>query len=152
MLDTKITIDASAALAVLQAIQDPAMRERMAERVADEVVLPALAKYPEQSHKKMEWKSAKQRAYVMAAIRSGDIQVPYVRTGDYGASFQKQPFADGLALVSNLSYAPFVRGPGQAEYHKGNWTTLEDLADQLELDAALAALAEIVETIGDAAP
>lgn len=152
MIDAKVTVDASQALAVLQAIQDDAMRQRAAERVADEVVLPALAKYPEQSHKKMQWVSEKQRRFVMAAIQSGDIQVPYVRSGDYGASFQKQPFSGGLALVSSLSYAPFVRGPGQAEYHKGNWTTLEDLAEELTEDAALAALAEVVETIGDAAP
>lgn len=152
MIDAKIEIDATAVLAVLQAIQDPDMKARAAERAADEVVLPALQKYPTQSHKKMEWKSEKQRRFVMAAIQSRDIQVPYVRSGDYGSSFQKQPFSDGLSLVSNLSYAPFVRGPGQAEYHKGNWTTLEDLASELELDATLAALAEVVETIGDAAP
>src|SRR5512147_2411734 len=131
MIDAKITIDVSQALAVLDKIEDTTLYEKMANAVADEDVLPALQKYPTASRKKMEGVSAKQRAYVMAAIRDGRITVPYQRSGDYGRSFQKQAIGGGLALVSELPYAEYVRGPGQAAYHKGTWDTLDNLATAL---------------------
>lgn len=148
MIDLSLTIDVRQALAALQALDIGALTPKIANAVADEDVIPALHKYPSQSGKKMQWASDKQRRFVMAAIRRGDIQVPYRRTGDYGNSFMKQPTSDGVALVSNLSYAPFVRGPGQAEYHRGTWDTLEELADGLEADAALTATGVIVDEIG----
>jgi len=152
MIDMSITIDATPALTVLHAITDDALYEKMANAVADEDVLPALMKYPSPSGAPMRFKSAKQRAYVIAAIRSGAIQVPYQRTGRTGSSYAKQSIAGGVAVVSNLASAEYTRGPGQAEYHRGNWTTHEELAIELEADAALTALGVIVDAIGDAAP
>lgn len=147
MLDIKIKIDAKQVLDLLEKADSAKLKEKMANAVADEVVLPALHKYPTQSGKKMQFKSAKQRAFVIAAIKRGDIQVPYRRSGDYGRSFEKSPIADGLVLRSNLAYAPYVRGEPQASYHKGNWTTLDELTTLLEADAALAATAAIVEEL-----
>lgn len=152
MVDFSVKIDISQAQAALDALDPRALTLKIANAVADEVVLPALHKYPPQSGKKMQWASEKQRRFVMAQIRAGAIQVPYRRSGDYGRSFQKQQMGDGVNLVSGLAYAPYVRGPGQAAYHRGTWDTLEDLATQLEGDAALAATAAIVEAIGDAGP
>lgn len=147
-VDIKITIDASDALRALAKLDESTLRPKIANAVADEVVLPALHKYPPQSGKPMKFQTSAQRKAFFAKLRSGEITVPYRRTGRFGRSFEKRPIADGLALTSNLAYAPFVRGPGQASYHKGNWDTLDELAEQLEGDAALAATAAIVEEIG----
>lgn len=154
MVDLSVTIDAADALKALDRASDPHNAQRIADDVADQVVIPNLAKYPTASGKRMKWKSEKQRRFVMAAIRSGDIEVPYHRTGNLSASYQKQPLADGLALVSNAAYAGYVRGggPDQAEYHKGNWHTHEQIAQASEGDAALVATATMVEIIGEAAP
>lgn len=152
--DIDIKIDVTDVQAVLAAIADDANKQRIAERVADDVVLPALSrdKYPSPSGAPMHFVSAKQRAYVMAAIRSGAIKVPYQRTGDTGASYQKSPIADGVTVVSSKASAEFTRGPGQAAYHKGNWPTHEDVATSLEGEAAKVATDEMTAIIGDAAP
>lgn len=150
MIDAKITIDTAQALKALEAIDAQETRRRMAEAVADENVLPALAKYPPQSGKKMQWASEKQRRFVMAGIKDGSIHVPYQRTGRFGSSFQKQPISDGIAVASSLAYAPFVRGPDQAPYHRGNWDTLEDLAQSLEDAAAITATAALLDEVANA--
>jgi hypothetical protein len=133
-------------------VDAPGNAQRIAEKVADEVIIPNLAKYPAPSGKKMQFKSARQRAFVMAAIKTGDIQVPYQRTGNLSASYQKVPTGNGLLLTSSLPYAEYVRGPGQAPYFKGTWPTHEDIARDSESDAALSATAAMVEIIGDAGP
>lgn len=152
MLDISVKIDASAAQAALDRVSDTGNPQRIAEAVADQVVIPNLAKYPAPSGRPMKWKSEKQRRFVMAAIADGSIDVPYQRTGDTGASYEKVPISDGLALQSPLPSAEYTRGPGQAEYFKGTWPTHEDIAAQSESDAALVATAELVEIIGDAGP
>lgn len=134
MLD--VTIDIAEAQRMIDRATDEAKLTRaIADAVADDLVLPALAKSPAQSHKKMQFVSAKQRRAFFAMLRDGVIDVPYRRTGDYGRSFVKQPDSTGMTLASNLAYAPYVRGPGQAAYHKGNWTDLETLAQELEPQA-----------------
>lgn len=148
MIGLDVKIDVADALRILDKIDDPALVRKIAEAVADEDVKPALAKYPPRSGKKMQWASDAQRRGFFARLRAGAITVPYQRTGDYGRSFQKQPISNGIALVSGLAYAPYVRGPGQAAYHKGNWTTLDELAQSLEADAALTATGVIVDEIG----
>lgn len=147
MIDVKITVDASDVLRLLDKLDEDKLRPKIADAVADEVVLPALKKYPPKSNKPMKFQSAGQRKAFFAKLRAGSIRVPYQRTGKFGSSFEKQRTAAGVNLTSSLSYAPYVRGPGQAAYHKGNWDTLEQLADNLEGDAALAATAVIVEEL-----
>lgn len=152
MLDIKV--DTAEAEALLNRVADmDAMVRKIANAIADDLVLPALVKAPSPSGKKMQFVSAKQRAYVIWAIKQGIINVPYRRTGDYGRSFEKQPNSTGMSLVSGLSYAPYVRGPGsgggdpQAAYHKGNWDTLDTLAEQLEPQARDVAEQVIVKEI-----
>lgn len=153
MVDLSVKIDVSDVLAALAALDPKALEHAIANAVADEVVLPKLAKYPGRSGKKMQFVSERQRRFVMASIRSGDIRVPYHRTGRLSGSWQKQPISGGLALVSRLDYAPYVVGDGeQAAYHKGTWDTVADVADKSEADAALAATAAVVELIGSAGP
>lgn len=148
-MEVKITIDTATAARLFAKLTDERLRERVAGAVADEDVLPALAKYPPQSGKPMPMTPAQRRAF-FAKLRNGQISVPYRRTGRFGRSFTKQPTSEGMDLTSALSYAPFVRGPGQAAYHRGTWDTLEDMVIALEEDAALTATGVIVEEIADA--
>ena len=152
MIDISVHIDATAALAALDTIDSRALIFTIANAVADDVVLPNLAKYPSPSGRKMRFVSAKQRAYVMAAIRDGAIRIPYARTGALSASYQKILAHDGLTLSSTAAYAAYVRGPGQAAYFTGVWDTHEAIAQQSEADARSVAEAAITDAVGDAGP
>ena len=150
MIDAKITVDDTQVRKALAALTSEDTRRDMALVVADEVVLPAIQKYPPQSGKPMQWANDRQRRAFFAKLRSGAITVPYQRTGNYGGSFQKQMIRDGVALVSHLPYAPYVRGEEQAAYHRGNWDTLEQIALAQEQSAADAALVVVLAAVGDA--
>lgn len=152
VVDLSVKIDAADALKALDAISDPSVPRQIAEKVANDVVLPNLAKYPRASGKKQPFRSDKSRRFFFAALADGAMEVPYQRSGDTGASYEKQNITDGIALVSSLPSAEYTRGPGQAAYHKGNWPTHAEIAAQSEGDAALVATAVLVEIIGDAGP
>lgn len=152
MFDLSVKIDVSQAQQAMDRVSDTGNLQRIANAVADQVVLPNLAKYPPASGKKQPFKSEKSRRFFFAALADGSLTVPYHRTGDLGASYEKVERADGLSLISPLPSAEFTRGPGQAEYFKGSWPTHEDVARESEGDAALVATAEYVEIIGDAGP
>jgi len=116
----------------------------IAQKVADEAVIPELAKEPFRStRKKMVFTSAKQRAFVMASIRDGSIEVPYRRTGKIGIS-EKHPTSNGMDVVVPAEYSDLVRTKGkQAKYHADLWDDTETIAQRLESD--------VVEVIGTAA-
>lgn len=151
MIDAKVQVDASAARRMLAVVENPP-KEDMAAAVADANVLPAIQNYPPQSGKKMQWASDKQRRYVIGAIRRGEIQVPYRRSGDYGGSFQKIPIPDGVSLASQLPSAPYVRGmdPPQAAYHRGNWEPLNQIATNVENDASVTATGVLLQALDQA--
>jgi hypothetical protein len=72
----------------------------------------------------------------MAAIRTGDIQVPYVRTGEIGNTEKHQTTA-GVDVVVPAPYSDLVRTKGmQAKYHEGTWPTTDDIAEKIEGDTA----------------
>lgn len=79
---------------------------------------------------KSKFKSARQQGYVMALVKAG--KVPYKRTGQLGRSIVSavKSATDKDVTVSigtNLRYAPYVIGKGeQSNYHRGNWTPLQD--------------------------
>lgn len=152
MVDLSVKVDVSQAKEAMDRVSDQGNPQRIANAVADQVVIPNLAKYPPQSGKKQPFKSEKSRRFFFAALSDGSLTVPYHRTGDLGASYEKVEHSDGLSLISPLPSAEFTRGPGQAEYHKNTWITHEEIALQSESDAALVATAEYVEIIGDAGP
>lgn len=84
----------------------------------------------------------KQRRFFFAALRRGQIKVPYVRTGTLGRSFTERVTVEPGAVVgelgTNLSYAPWVVGPRypgeqiggrqrwQARIHAGRWWRLDN--------------------------
>lgn len=141
----KATVDASDLQKKIAEIATPAFLQGVAQAVAKEAVVPELAKEPfrTQPYKKMQFVSAKQRAFVMAAIRDGRIQVPYRRTGKIGISEQHQT-TNGIDVVVPAEYSDLVRTKGkQAKYHDPLWPTTEQIAQKLEAD--------VVEVIATAA-
>lgn len=134
----KASINTSDLEAKLNQVTGPDLIRAIADMVAKEAVEPELAKEPFRTppYKKMQFVSAKQRAFVMAAIKSGDIQVPYRRTGAIGISEQHQT-TDGTDVVVPVEYSDYVRTKGkQARYHQPLWPTDEDIAQKIEQDTA----------------
>lgn len=152
MLSLSVQVDAVEVIRALDRLDDPALTEDMATYVAEQVVLPKLAQYPSPSRKKQPFVSDKARRYFFAALRSGQIRVPYQRSGDLGSKWQRLPFAHGILLQSGVDYSEIVIGEQQGAYFKGTWPSILQTAQALEGDAALAATAFIVEKIGDAGP
>ena len=141
-------IDASD-LKKIRALLDGPLGKDIANAVADEAVVPELAKEPFRAvRKKMQFVSAKQRAFVIGAIRRGDIQVPYVRTGRIGMT-EKRTTANGVDVIVPAPYSDLVRTKGmQARYHEGTWSTTEQIAQEIESDEAeLIATAKVLEAL-----
>lgn len=149
----KARVDISDLEHKLSQVTGPALVRAIAQAVAKEAVEPELAKEPYRTtRKKMQFASAKQRAFVMAAIRSGDIQIPYRRTGKIGISEQHQT-TNGLDIVVPVAYSDLVRTKGrQAKFHEGTWPTGEDIAAKIEGDTAeligTAAVIEALQKVG----
>lgn len=152
MIDMQVKVDASDAIRAFERLDDPKLTEDMATYVAEQVVLPKLAQYPSPSRKKQPFVSDKARRYFFAALRSGQIRVPYQRSGDLGSKWQRLPFAHGILLQSGMDYSEIVIGENQGAYFKGTWRSITQTATDLETDAGLAATAFLVEKIGDAGP
>lgn len=143
-----VRIDTSDLEAKLGNISGPAFARAVADAVADEAVLPELAKYPAPSGKAQPFKSSKQRRFFFAALRRGQISVPYRRTGRLGSSFKKQPFSGGTDVVSTLGYADLVVGEKQGGYFKGTWPNVKQVAAKIEGDTAeLIGAAEVIKQL-----
>lgn len=146
MFTTKI--DASD-LQKIAALLDGPLGQDIAQAVADEAVIPELAKEPFRTPgKRMVFVSSRQRAFVMASIRSGAIQVPYVRTGKIGMS-EKRTTTNGVDVIVPAPYSDLVRTKGkQARYHEGTWPTTEDIAQEIESDEAeLIGIASVLKAL-----
>jgi len=92
-----------------------------------------LAPYPGQSGKAQGFKSDKSRRFFFAALRKGQITVPYRRSGDLGRAWSIRKVGSmRVALINTQSYAGLVHSvTNQADYHKGNWTTDKTAADRV---------------------
>ena len=141
----KAKIDISDLTRKLAQVTGPDLTRSIAQKVANEAVVPELAKEPfrAQPYKKMQFVSNKQRAFVMASIRDGRIQVPYRRTGEVGITEIRQT-VNGADVVVPSAHSDVVRTRGkQAKYHSPLWDDTETIAAKLEAD--------VVEVIGTAA-
>jgi len=150
MIDAKVTVDASGAQRALAALTDRDLSSDVAQLVANEVVRPALAKYPSPSGRRQPFKSDKSRRFFFAALRSGQIKVPYQRTGNLGGDWVGQPFGDGWVLTSGRDYSEMVLGPNQSAYFRGTWPTTEMVAKACEPAAAEMATVLILKRVADA--
>ena len=145
-------IDISDLIAKANALTDGAFSDDLLNAVADEAVIPELAKEPfRATRKRMIFTSAKQRAFVMAAIRTGDIEVPYRRTGNIGISV-KHHGTNSIDVESTADYSDYVRTKGkQARYHEGTWETTDTIAERLERDVVeVIATAHVVQALDKA--
>jgi hypothetical protein len=145
-------IDMSDLLHKLAQLTDAEFARDIAQSIADEAVIPELAKEPfRTTHKKMIFVSAKQRAFVIGAIRRGQIQVPYVRTGKIGMS-EKHATTSGIDVVVPVEYSDLVRTKGmQAKYHADLWPTTDDIAEKIEGDIAeVIGTAKVIELLDKA--
>lgn len=89
--------------------------------------------YPPESHRPMEFKSEKQRRYVIWAIRNGIIKVPYVRTGLTQRSMGMSIEDNGMTIRTgtNLDRAQWTHGENQARYHTiTGWRKTLDIAQR----------------------
>ncbi len=89
-----------------------------------------LTDYPSPSTGKVRFKTAKQRKYFFWALSNGVIQVPYVRSGKLGQSWNTRVTETGSGMRgeigTNMSYARWVQSAeSQARIHQGNWLTDE---------------------------
>lgn len=93
--------------------------------------------YPPASGKPMQWKSVKQRRWFFANLNDGNIEVPYRRkkSGGLAGSWVERVTVRNQTLVgivgTDISYGPLVMHPDkQAEYHRGNWPTTDDIVSK----------------------
>lgn len=83
----------------------------------------AMAWYPPARRGEAIWVSAAQRRGFFAKLRSGEIEVPYIRGSSPGSMRMMQRWevteaGPNVLLQNNASYAGFVQGKRQALYHK----------------------------------
>ncbi len=146
----KAKIDISDLEQKLAQVTGPDLVRAIADAVAKEAVVPELAKEPfrTQPYKKMQFVSAKQRAFVMAMLRTKDIEVPYRRTGAIGIS-EQHATTNGIDVTVPVEYSDLVRTKGrQARYHDPLWPTTDDIAEKIEGDTAeLIGTAAVIEAL-----
>lgn len=102
----------------------------------------ALTTYPEPpKNQKMQFKSAKQRRWFFAALRSGRITVPYRRTRNLAKGwvlkFRELTSEFRVEVSNRVPYLPWVMGPKeQARIHKGRWSTTDQIAQKTNIAIA----------------
>lgn len=65
------------------------------------------------------WFSDKQRKYVMAAIRRGEIKIGNNRTGNLAKSWKKEGYGEKAFLYNDAPYASYVVSPdGQSNHER----------------------------------
>lgn len=86
----------------------------------------------------MRFVSERQRRFVMAAIKRGDIRVPYVRassktmgSANLQASYRVANEGESVILYSDAPYAQYVVGDEQAAIHQGRWKTAQMAVDEV---------------------
>ena len=133
-MTTDITVDISEVLDKL----DPRKMQAAVEnglKAAGDLVRADIKKYPgRQSSGPQQWKSERQRRWFFAALRRGEIQVPYRRTGKLGQSWTRTIEKGGrwpaAVIGTNRAYAPWVQDEErQAPMHARNtWPTAQGVA------------------------
>jgi hypothetical protein len=102
----------------------------------------ALTTYPDPPrNKRMTFKTARQRRFFFAALRSGRISVPYRRTRNLAKGwvlkFLERASEFRIEVSNKVPYLPWVMGPGtQADIHKGRWNTTAQVAQKVNIAIA----------------
>ena len=88
--------------------------------------------YPAQSNAPQPFKTERQRRWFFWALGTGQINVPYKRTGKLASSWRVEKVTWGeYALKNSQAYAHWViEKKKQAVYHEGHWWTADDFLDR----------------------
>lgn len=142
----EIKVDTTDLESKLARLDIAGMRTAVGVAVAEEA-RAELARYPSPARKRQAFVSANQRRAFFAKLRSGQISVPYRRTGQLGNRWLTQPNGDGATLTNTAPYSDLVQSAkGQAGYHKGVWVTDEETARKVESSGAAERVAgQVVE-------
>ncbi len=89
----------------------------------------------------MQFLSERQRRFVMASIKNGDITVPYKRgiskqSQRMNRSFKIMRTPRSVMITNTATYWQYVIGSRQARIHKGRWKTV-DMAVSKVLNSGL---------------
>ena len=133
---TITTTGIDTALRAIEAVQGPGIRRAVGVAVAELAVIPAVQPYPDASGKKMEFKTAKQRRYIMRKIRLEEMKLPYKRTYRLLQGWRFQGSDTGATVTNTAPHAELVVGEQQADYHKGTWKTVLEYARDVESTTA----------------
>lgn len=133
-------------LDALKAIDPKTLATPIGVAVAEEA-RNLISVYPSASRKSQPFKSSASRRFFFAALKRGEIEVPYRRGGKgsqgLGRKWVVGPLSDGAELTNAASYAGLVQSKQeQAKYHSGNWRTDADVAEELESSGKAAQIAE----------
>lgn len=102
-----------------------------------------IAPYPGASGKSQAFKTARQRRGFFAKLRSGQISVPYRRTGQLGSKWLTDGGGGQIRIRNTAGYASLVHSEKrQAAYHRGNWKTDKGVADEIVADGTAANIIE----------
>lgn len=121
-----------------------------ANRKIAEYIRNQAQKYPQQrsiTRKQaygQSFQSDKQRRWFFAALRAGQIRIPYQRTGTLLRGWKIMPFGSQDFLVINeTDYAGYVMGTPQARMMRLiGWKTLEGIVDKTAMDEAIRIMSE----------
>jgi hypothetical protein len=157
MLTISATIDRAALQRVLDALEElggpPNDLQRMiGEAMAQDSVLKRTANYPDNRRAPQPFKSAQQRRFFFAALKSGAISVPYQRTYALQRGWTYVPGGGGGVVTNRTPYAAMVMGSKgeQSGYFAGKgWLSVDKIAQEAEAqDAPWVAQAAVTLWIG----
>ena len=135
-------------IAALEKIVPEALAQVIGVAVGEEA-RNIISVYPSASRKSQPFKSAQSRRFFFAALKRGEIEVPYRRGGKgsqgLGRRWVVNPTSSGAEVTNSASYAALVQSKQeQAAYHRGNWQTDQDVATQMGSGGKVAEIAEDV--------
>lgn len=113
--------------------QIPSLTFRAIDRVGRDAV-DYLKQYPARfSGQGPGFKSERQRRWFFAALRAGQISVPYQRTGILGRGWRVTAQGNGqIGVTNNIEYTKWVQvQSSQARIHQGRWRTVEEAIAQM---------------------
>lgn len=126
-----------------------------AQREAAKFLQGKLQKYPPQTYVSRKqaygktWFSDRQRRWFFAALRAGEIDVPYRRTRHLRNAWEIMSVGNDVVLVNDMEYAPYVHQQATQSrmLRLRDWPTVEGVGHQWGKEAGRIATQVIVRRI-----
>lgn len=139
----KVTLDQASYQKAMAALSPQRFMERLGEasQQAGTFLLENVKRYPSgptalDKRAAVDAWTPKQRRWFFWALRTGQIVVPYRRTGILRESWklrmQTTPHQIQVIVSSDTPYGPYVMGSKQAIIHRARWSKLSKLRKELE--------------------